>query len=49
MAHWKKRFPSTYLQAADLDTPMDVTIKSVLDEMIGIGERAELKPVLRFR
>ena len=49
MPHWKKRFPSTYLQAADLDSPLDVTIKTVLNEMIGSGERAELKPVITFR
>ena len=29
MAHWKKAFPSKYLQAADLDRPIIATITSV--------------------
>ena len=51
MAHWKKRFPSKYLQASDLDEgPIDVTIKGAPeDEVIGTGDRAEEKPVLFFR
>ena len=28
MAHWKKSFPSKYLQAADLDTPVIATVKT---------------------
>jgi len=49
MAHWKKRFPSKFLQASDLDAPIDATIKAVENELIGTGDRAELKPVLLFR
>jgi hypothetical protein len=49
MAHWKKRFPSKYLQASDLDVPIDATISHMVEEQIGTGDHAEKKPVLYFR
>ena len=48
MAHWKKAFPSKYLQAADLDTPAIVTIKGVTTENVGTGDTVEPKLVARF-
>jgi hypothetical protein len=48
MAHWKKSFPSKYLQAADLDTPIPATLKTVVNENIGIGDAADLKPVAQW-
>jgi hypothetical protein len=50
MANWRKRFPSKYYQASDFeDGPIDLTIRSVENELIGTGDRAELKPILFFR
>jgi hypothetical protein len=50
MAHWKKHFPSRYLQVSDLeDGPLVVTIKGTAAENVGIGEDAELKLVIKFR
>jgi hypothetical protein len=49
MAHWKKGFPSRYLQVSDLDSPIVATIKSVSSENVGSGESAELKLVVRFK
>jgi len=49
MANWKKRFPSKYQQASDLDVPIDAIVAGVHDELIGSGERAELKPVVTFK
>ena len=49
MAHYKKAFPSKYLQAADLDTPIMATIKSVTSENVGSGDQPELKLVAAFR
>src|SRR5688572_20272002 len=50
MAHWKKSFPSKYLQTSDLDAgPIDTTIVAVTSENVGAGEDAELKPVVRLR
>jgi hypothetical protein len=50
MGNWRKRFPSTYLKASDLDEgPIDATIKGIVNETIGQGEKADLKPVLHFR
>ena len=50
MAHWKKAFPSRYLQVSDLDDgPIVATIKSVGAENIGTGEDAELKLVVKFQ
>ena len=49
MAHWKKRFPSKYLQAADLDVPIVATIARVTDQTIGVGDQAEEKPVVFFK
>ena len=48
MAHWKKSFPSKYLQAADLDTPIMATVKTVVNENIGQGDAVELKPVVQW-
>jgi hypothetical protein len=50
MAHWKKAFPSRYLQVSDLDDgPIVATIKSVGPESVGAGEDAELKLVVKFQ
>lgn len=50
MAHWKKRFPSRYLQVSDLDGgSIDATIKTIGDELIGMGEQAVEKPVVYFK
>jgi hypothetical protein len=50
MGDWKKRFPSKYLKASDLDDgPIDATIKEIVNETIGQGDRQELKPVLYCR
>jgi len=48
MAHWKKAFPGKYLQAAELETPMLATIKSITNESIGMGDAAEMKPVCHW-
>jgi hypothetical protein len=48
MANWRQRFPSKYLQAADLDDdPIDATIKAVYNERVGTD--TEVKPVVTFR
>jgi hypothetical protein len=49
MPHWKKSFPSKYLQVSDLDRPIVATIAGVRTENIGTGENAELKLVVTFR
>jgi hypothetical protein len=49
MAHWKKSFPSKFLQAADLDQPIVATIARVANENVGSDDKTELKPVLFFR
>lgn len=49
MAHWKKSFPSRFLQAADLDTPLVVTIANVTEENVSTEDSPEIKPVLRFK
>lgn len=50
MAHWKKSFPSRYLQVSDLDDgPIVATIKNVGAENVGAGEDAELKLVVKFK
>lgn len=49
MAHWKKAFPSRYLQVSDLDDgPIVATIKRVSSENVGSGDEAELKLVVHF-
>jgi len=48
MSHWKKAFPSKYLQSSELDSPIIVTIASVLTENVGSGDDQESKPVVRF-
>ena len=48
MTHWKKAFPSKYLQAADLDTPTIGTIKRVTSANVGAGDAVELKLVAQF-
>jgi hypothetical protein len=48
MAHWKKAFPSRYLQVSDLeDGPIVALIKSVAAENVG-GEDGDLKLVVKF-
>jgi hypothetical protein len=49
MPHWKKSFPSKYVQAADLDTSMTVTITQVSDENVGTEGAGQVKPVAYFR
>jgi hypothetical protein len=49
MAHWKKAFPSKYLQASDLDHPVIATIKSVPTENVGSGDNLEEKLVAKFQ
>jgi hypothetical protein len=49
MAHWKKGFPSKYLQVSDLDTPIVATIAGVRSETVGSGDDAESKLVVRFK
>ena len=48
MAHWKKSFPSKYLQAADLDESFVATIKTIPDENVGQGDTVENKPVVHW-
>lgn len=49
MPHFKKAFPSKYLQTSDLDKPIDVTIKRITSETVGTGDEAEQKLVAHFR
>jgi hypothetical protein len=49
MAHFKKAFPSTYVQTADLDRPIIATIARVTTETVGVGTDAETKPVAHFK
>ena len=49
MSHWKKSFPGKYLQTADLDHPLDVTIATIKDACVGIGADAEDKPIAHFQ
>ena len=44
MAHWKKSFPSKYLQAADLDTQIEATLKTVVNDNIGRARRWNSSP-----
>lgn len=48
--HYKKSFPSRFLQATDLDTPIDVTINSVnpAENVASPDQPEQLKPVARF-
>jgi hypothetical protein len=49
MTHFKKSFPSRYLQLADLDEgPIIALIKNVTTENIGPAENAERKLVVHF-
>src|SRR5437870_11762780 len=47
MAHFKKAFPSKFLQVSDLDPDIHATITSVGAENVG-GENSDLKLVVRF-
>ncbi|MBA3890642.1 MAG: hypothetical protein H0X64_08930 [Gemmatimonadaceae bacterium] len=48
MSHWKRAFPSKYLQTADLDAgPITATIDRVTMEEISEGEPSKL--VVHFR
>jgi hypothetical protein len=49
MSDWKKSFPSKYVQVADLDTPMVVTITHVSEENVGTEGAVQVKPVVYFR
>ena len=49
MSHYRKAFPSRFLQSADLDDgPITVTIKAVLTENLGTLDKPDPKPVLAF-
>jgi len=47
MASWRKAFPSKWLQAADLDTPITATIDHVTMESIAKDEPSKL--VVHFK
>jgi hypothetical protein len=49
MPHWKRSFPSRFLQAADLDVALIVTIAGVTDENVSTEDNPEIKPVLRLK
>ena len=50
MAHWKKAFPSKFLQTADLDEgPITATIATVGTENVGDVDAGDLKLVVSFR
>lgn len=49
MAHWKKSFPSRFLQAAELDRPFVATVAGLADENVGAADAPDVKPVLRFQ
>jgi hypothetical protein len=48
VVHFKKLFPGKYLQVADVDVPITVTIKGVDTEMVGVGDSSEQKLVATF-
>jgi hypothetical protein len=48
MAHFKKAFPSRYLQVSDLDDPVVATIKTVKVQSVGSGDDADDKLVVTF-
>jgi len=48
MGHWKRRFPTKYLSAADLDDPIDVTVDQIVDEYVTEDDK-ETKPVVYWR
>jgi hypothetical protein len=41
-------FPSKYLKSGDLEEDLTLTIKSIIQENIGQGEKQEVKPILYF-
>ena len=50
MAHFRKSFPSRFLQSSDLDNgPVTVTVKSTADEDFGTKENPQSKPVALFK
>lgn len=50
MPHWKKSFPSKFLQTADLDDgPITATINTVGTENVGDEDAGELKLVVSFK
>lgn len=48
MSHWKKSFPSKFLQSAELDTPLVATISGIRNVNVGGEGSGELKPVADF-
>ena len=49
MAHFRKSFPSRFMQSTDLDDgPITATIKEVTQENLGTKEKPDEKPVARF-
>lgn len=49
MPHWKKSFPSRFLQVSDVDGgPITATIRRVVNENVG-GDEGETKLVLYFQ
>ena len=50
MAHFRKSFPSRFMQSTDLDDgPITVTINAVPEENLGTTDKPELKPVAEFK
>ena len=49
MANFRDKFPSRFMQSADLDNgPVDVTIAEIADENLGSEDSPRLKPVASF-
>jgi hypothetical protein len=48
MTHWRKAFPSKFLQSSDLEQPLIVTVTRIVNENVGAGDAVELKPVAHF-
>ena len=50
MPHFRKSFPSRFLQSTDLDDgPITVTINAVRDENVGTTDKPETKPVVESK
>ena len=50
MAHFRKSFPSRFMQSSDLDDgPITVTINAVREENLGTTDKPETKPVAEFK
>ena len=50
MAHFRKSFPSRFMQSTDLDDgPITVTINAVPEENLGTTDKPDPKPVAEFQ